>query len=430
MLKLVKLIPNKVGITLYIIAIGFFLSACGGEKASELVYTVNGSAPQAQISYRDQDGATQETTASLPWEVSLKISGEFEFALEASNTGETGTVSCSVAIDGRQAGSADGKRIAGCEGKFKSSGDSASTSFQGRNDVLANGESAIPTPPPAATAEAEPETPSSLGAGQIAFASNRDDPASQKLYLMNADGSGLTSLTAGAGSQPTWLPNGAFIAFTGYVNNQAQLFMLNLDTGELSRLTNNASRDQYASISFTTGQIALTSNQDGDDEIYVLSPDGSSFQLTSNTVEDTDPDWSRDGLLVAYSSQQTGNADIYIVAADGSVRNNLTNHPAQDGAPAWSPDTAFIAFASDRDGDLEIYVIDVLAAVNGNAEVLQLTDNETGDAYPAWSPDGTRIAFMSNRDGNFEIYVMNADGSGQVNLTNDPGDDWFPAWRP
>lgn len=39
-----------------------------------------------------------------------------------------------------------------------------------------------------------------------------------------------------------------------------------------------------------------------------------------------------------------------------------------------------------------------------------------------------KIAFYSNRDGNFEIYAMNADGSVQVNLTNNPGDDYAPGW--
>ena len=41
-----------------------------------------------------------------------------------------------------------------------------------------------------------------------------------------------------------------------------------------------------------------------------------------------------------------------------------------------------------------------------------------------------RIAFTSYRDGNNEIYVMNADGSAQTNLTNNPADDWGPSWSP
>ena len=44
--------------------------------------------------------------------------------------------------------------------------------------------------------------------------------------------------------------------------------------------------------------------------------------------------------------------------------------------------------------------------------------------------DQGRIAFVSERAGNGEIYVMNADGSDQTNLTNDPEDDWAPAWSP
>ena len=56
-------------------------------------------------------------------------------------------------------------------------------------------------------------------------------------------------------------------------------------------------------------------------------------------------------------------------------------------------------------------------------------DSVVGVSGAGTSASG-KIAFVSGRDGNSEIYVMNADGSGQTNLTNDAGSDSRPAWRP
>jgi Tol biopolymer transport system component len=52
---------------------------------------------------------------------------------------------------------------------------------------------------------------------------------------------------------------------------------------------------------------------------------------------------------------------------------------------------------------------------NGSGQ-RNLTRNPAFDADPAWSPDGRKIAFVSHRDGSYGIYVMNADGSGQQRL--------------
>ncbi len=42
----------------------------------------------------------------------------------------------------------------------------------------------------------------------------------------------------------------------------------------------------------------------------------------------------------------------------------------------------------------------------------------------------TKIAFASDRDGDPEIYVMNADGSGQKRLTNNPFREGDSSWSP
>lgn len=84
-----------------------------------------------------------------------------------------------------------------------------------------------------------------------------------------------------------------------------------------------------------------------------------------------------------------------------------------------------IAFASDRDGNFEIYVMDS----DGGGQI-RLTENPGEDYSPAWSPDGTRLAFVSTRDGNAEIYLMNLDGTNQTRLTSSTASDIAPVWSP
>ena len=74
----------------------------------------------------------------------------------------------------------------------------------------------------------------------------------------------------------------------------------------------------------------------------------------------------------------------------------------------------------------EIYAVNA----DGSGKV-NLTNDPADDFTPSWSPDGTKIAFARWDGGSgAEVYVMNADGTGQTNLTNNPADDSEPAWSP
>ena len=176
--------------------------------------------------------------------------------------------------------------------------------------------------------------------------------------------------------------------------------------------------------------LAYSSAKNSNADIYLLNVDSVLSgkepvikRLTTNPAADFDPTWSPDGMQIAFRSQRDGNDEIYVMNVDGSCQTNLTNDPGADWSPAWSPDGKRIAFA--RFFDARPFTDIALINTDGS-NLARLTHNH--GEYPAWSPDGSRIAFASAHDGNYEIYVMNSDGSDQTRLTNNPAYDMSPVW--
>ncbi|MEJ7862325.1 MAG: Calx-beta domain-containing protein, partial [Pyrinomonadaceae bacterium] len=219
----------------------------------------------------------------------------------------------------------------------------------------------------------------------------------------------------GIGTIRQQLNNSGKIAFTSVRDGNEEIYAMNADGSEQTRLTNNAAADGSPAFSPDGSKIAFASDRDGNAEIYVMNADGSGqTRLTNNAAGDVYPAFSPDGSKIAFSSSRDGNFEIYVMNADGSGQTRLTNNAQTDYDPAFSPDGSKIAFTSARDGNDEIYVMNA----DGSGQT-RLTNNAQTDYQPAFSPDGSKIAFASARDGgNAEIYVMNADGSGQTRLTN------------
>ena len=72
-----------------------------------------------------------------------------------------------------------------------------------------------------------------------------------------------------------------------------------------------------------------------------------------------------------------------------------------------APTTPKILFTSARDGDYEIYMMNA----DGSDQV-NLTQNPADDFQAVWSPTGEQILFVSNRvGGTYDLYLMNPDGS-------------------
>ena len=146
------------------------------------------------------------------------------------------------------------------------------------------------------------------------------------------------------------------------------------------------------------------------------------------------------GQRIVFAATLDGQAatDLYTMAADGSDLVRVTDTPGGELYPSWSPDRTRIAFvrdfqlfAIDAGGGNELLVAERAGrqrAINGN-----VYSTTIGPA--AWSPDGTRLAYPYPRDPRIidmdgdlvdesyatMIHLVDADGTGDAPLANDPG---------
>jgi Tol biopolymer transport system component len=302
----------------------------------------------------------------------------------------------------------------------------------------------------------------------IAFSSTRDDPSNPfpilaaEIYLMNEDGTNQRRLTENMVGDffAVLSPDGKKIVFdstrnqaSGEPRNTSDLFVMNTDGTEQTYLIRGSSATWspdskniafHASASGTglpikTDPGAATSDSD----IFVINVDdvlngvaGRKNITNSPLMIDDDADWSPDGQRIAFTSHSifdnplnSVTTEIYVINPDGTGLTRLTFNDYEERAPSWSPDGSrivFMASVGTHPGTPgQKFEICVMNADGTN--FVQLTDNGVFDGTPTFSPDGQKIVFHRGPAPQ-QMWMMNADGTGQMQLTFPPGFNNLANW--
>jgi Tol biopolymer transport system component len=203
------------------------------------------------------------------------------------------------------------------------------------------------------------------------------------------------------------------IAFTSNRDGNLEIYTMNSDGSEQTRLTNNPGIDAHPAWSADGSKLAWVSQVDSRFAIKTVNPDGGGEVELTPIAYSPSPypwhdkwsmSWSPDGKKIAFQESD----DIIVIDRDGSNRTNLTNHPARDGEPAWSPDGTRILFTSSR-----VYWITLHSMNPDGSDVRELPSaDEFWDMSPDWSPAGNKIVFILHSEMWLPaIYTANADGT-------------------
>jgi Tol biopolymer transport system component len=144
----------------------------------------------------------------------------------------------------------------------------------------------------------------------------------------------------------------------------------------------------------------------------------STMGATSDGCDNT----GREGMRVAWLVSAAAVALLALAACDSDGGDDAVADGTQSAVPA----TGRIVFTSERDDNGEVYVMNA-----DGSDQTNITNDPASDGEPSWSPDGTRIAFSSQRGGPAQnIYTMSADGGDVLQLTDTLAVDGGVQWSP
>jgi Tol biopolymer transport system component len=203
-------------------------------------------------------------------------------------------------------------------------------------------------------------------------------------------------------------------------NLDRDIFMKDLDTGKVRRLTNNDTYDGLASFSPDDRRILFVCGYSGGgSSIFILNLNTGEKKRVSfkesfmekiirrrrGMILPYCPSFSPDGEKILFHAGYK-TRKIFLTDQDGENLKCIAKGPSDDFFPAFSPDGQRIVFVSNQDGQEDLFLVN-----SDGSNRTRLTYNGGEKKYPSFSPDGNLITFSAKQknqdDRYYEIYVLN-----------------------
>ena len=165
-------------------------------------------------------------------------------------------------------------------------------------------------------------------------------------------------------------------------------------------------------------------NNIGDDACSYFFPDNNKIIWTSTRDNPDMPkgDWSK-------PNEYPQGAELYISDLEGKNLIRLTNNKFYDAEVSISPDGKLILFTRQTDGNLDLWKMN--ADGTGETQITHTTDWQEGGSF--YMPDSKTIIYrawekknQAERGMPMTIFTIKDDGTDLKQITTEPGTNWAP----
>ena len=263
----------------------------------------------------------------------------------------------------------------------------------------------------------------------------RSNPV-KELYMMDFDGGNKKRLTRHGGTviSPAISHDGSKVLYSLIKNEKSKhrninLRVYDLKTGKNSLVSSRNGLNSGAVFMPGGNSILLTLSHVGNAEIFIMNLNTKALtRLTNSYSPDVDPSINTDGSIMTFLSGRAGKPMIYTMDMRTKKVKRISFVGKFNATPRFAPDGKTIAFSSWLDTRFDIFRIDS----DGN-NLARLTKDFGSNEDPTYSNDGQFIAFSSQRvlsrtKAVQNIYIMDNDGEIIGSVTENFGNCTTPRW--
>jgi TolB protein len=254
----------------------------------------------------------------------------------------------------------------------------------------------------------------------------------QAIRIVDSDGAAeITVPTEDCGVSPAWNPTGTMLVYAT-CGADSRIHLIDLATGRSRTLIGPTRNSIYITPTFAPdGQSVLYARRnESQADIFQLplNQPNAPVRLTgTRNVENTNPVFSPNGNRITYVSGVQGHPELYIMNADGTGADVLTNYDFSDknyrSDPDWSPDGLLIAYQERINNDrFQLRTI----RTTGSTPKQLTSDGE--NEQPSWAPDSRHLVFTSNRTGVRQLWILDVETNRVRQLTKSSGSKLGSWW--